>query len=156
MCACSFIVVFIAAASTLGTTWRPQALCDLFNSWKSMEDFMVAQMGRRMTAVDEKETSIKVLCAAIIIHLAAVNASMFSLVGEVPTSVVTTLKTTGWLELPVYMPSILWSLVFFPLELLTLWPPMLVAGICGCSIALGLGSLKVFTDEARLIIFYFI
>ena len=150
---CTCLISMVFSVGVYGLTYLSLPLCDVLNSWKSLELIFKLEFRRPMTIFDGKSTCLEVLLMATIVHLAGINASMFSIVGEVPTSVLPTLKSMGWFKLPDVIPSILWSIVFFPLELITLWPPMLVTGILAITFILALGAFKLIAKQARYVVF---
>ena len=110
---------------------------------------MLALTGKNIEELSNVPFCLKLILVTSIAHVAAFNAAAFSLVFEdLPVCVFPTFK---WLGLVPQnsLPSIVWQFGFFPLELLTLLPPMIATSFNYYVFILGVGMIKFYADELR-------
>ena len=149
MCACSFIVLFIPATAMIGITFLPRKFCSLLNCWPQMLNDVEEKIGKKKSVFDDKVVSLEVGCLVIVVYSAAINTACYSLVADIPNCVLPTLVNAGLVHTSPTLPKIVWRLLFLPLEILTLLPPMLVVGVTGMTIVISLGILNLHADVAR-------
>ena len=149
MCFCSLIVLFLSMVVDSGTSWMTRETLELFSSCESLRGNMLASNGKTIDELSNVPFCLKLILVTGIAHIAAFNAAAFSLVFEdLPVCVFPTFK---WLGLVPQnsLPSIFWQLAFFPLEVLTLLPPMIATAFNFYTFLLGLGMIKFYADELR-------
>ena len=152
MCGCSFIVLLLSICAATGSTWSRLEMKQLLNSWEPLRDSIEDSTGRRIDELSSTALCLKLIALTWLVHCAAMNAAAFSLVFEdLPVCVFPIAKRLGLIPENSPLPTILWQIGFYPLELLTLLPPMIVTALNGHTYVIGLGMLKLYADELRLV-----
>ena len=149
MCFCLCILLSIAISSASGTTWTTLESLDLLSSWESLRKNMLTSTGMRIDELSNVSFCLKWISVAWLVHISAFNGAAFSLIFEdMPASVFSTLKWFGLVPQNLLAPMF-WQIVFFPLEILTLLPPMVATAFNFYIFLAGMGMLRFCADELR-------
>ena len=154
MCFCSLLVLLIPciiAATT--TSWYPLETLHLLASCHSMGDSLYEVTGKCIQVHNSVSFCLKWISMAFLTHCAAMNAAAFSLVFDnLPVCVFPIVKWLGLIpNESSSLSPIFWQIGFYPLELLTLLPLMIVAAFIFHTFLLGMATLKFVADQIRLV-----
>ena len=153
MCLCSLIVLLLSTiAAATGSSWRTQEALDLLASFESLRKHMEESTGERIDLLSDVPFCLKCIAACWLAHCTAMNAAALSIVfDDLPVCVLPILKWLGLIP-QNSIPSIVWQIGFYPLEVLTLLPPMIAAAFTCYMFLLGMGVLKFYGDHLRYVV----
>ena len=146
MCLCSlFVLLLSTVAAGTGICWRPREALDLLASRESLRKHMQV----RIELVSDVRFCLKLIGACCLAHCAALNAAAFSVVfDDLPVCVLPILTWLGMIPEST-LPPIVWQIGFYPLEVLSLLPPMVAAAFICYMFLLGMGVLQSYGDHLR-------
>ena len=149
MCFGVSILLFLAIAAASGTTWTTWETLDMVSGCESLRQNMLTSTGKHIDQMSQVPYCLKWISVAGIAHISALVAAAFSLVFEdLPASVLRTFKVLGMLP-QTSLPTFIWQIAFFPLEVLVLVPPMIVTSFNFYIFLMGMGMLNSYADELR-------
>ena len=107
--------------------------------------------GERIELLSDVPFCLKWIAGVWLTHCAAMNAAAFSVVfDDLPVCVLPIFKWLGMIP-QSSLPSILWQIGFYPLEVLSLLPPMVAVAFNWYVLLLGLLLLKFYADHLRFV-----
>ena len=153
LCFCSTLVlVFPITIAITCTTCRPLATLHLLASCDSVADSLYACTIKRVHVLSNVPFCLKLIAVTWLVHCVASNAAAFSLVFEdLPVCVFPITKWLGLIPDNRSMSTMYWQIRFYPLELLTLLPLMIVTAFNVHTFFLGLAMLNVCADQTRYV-----
>ena len=122
-----------ATLSGVGTIWSIVELKDLLNSWEPLRERINETFGKQYKIVSSGSLCPKVVVFTWLCHSSAINAAALCLIYEdLPVCMLPTVKNLGLIPGNLtLLPAHLLPMAFYPLEVLTLLPPMMVTGNFG-------------------------
>lgn len=124
---------------------------DLMNSWAPLRRSINGLAGYQFDIFISVPLCLKLIALTWLVHCGAFNAAALSLVFEnLPVCVFPMIKNLGIIP-ENSLPISWWQIAFCPLELLTLWPPMIMAGYNFHTLVAGLEMLRYCADELRFV-----
>ena len=153
MCFCSMLILLMSLVFAIPcTTGHPRETMHLLSSCDSLGERLYECTGKRIQVFSSVPFCLKVMGVTWLAHCGAMNAAAFSLVFEdLPVCVFPIVKWLGLIPEESSLPTIYWQIAFYPLELLTLLPMMIVT-VFNCHMFLvGMAMLKFSADQIRFV-----
>ena len=149
MCAGSFSLSFFSMCGSLGSSWSSSQMRDLLNSMDYTVENMRRSTDEHIQVFSSIPTCLKLIAITWLSHCAALNAAAFSLVFDgLPISIIFMAQTMSLIPENV-LPIIFWQVAFYPLEVLTLYPPMCSTAFNGHTYVTGLRLLGLYAEQLR-------
>ena len=150
---CSMLVLILSITIAFtSTTGRPLETLHLLSSCDSLGETLYECTGQRMQVFSSVPFCLKVMGVTWLAHCVAINAAAFSLVFEdLPVCVFPIAKWLGLVPAESFLPTIYWQVAFYPIELLTLLPMLIVTALNVHPFPLGMTMLKICDDHIRLV-----
>lgn len=151
LCGSSFLVLLVAVSAACGSSRATVELKGLLNSFESVLRSIEEVTGERVELLSYTQLCLEIIAVPCGAVMAAVNAAAFSIVFEdLQVSVFPTFRRLGMIP-ETSLPTIVWQIGFFPLELLILVPPMCAAIFSGCAVRKCQTILQLFAGRLRLV-----
>ena len=151
MSACSTVALALGVTASSGTSVSTAEAKDLLNIFGTFSRTIHDSDERKLKVLDSVPLCLKLIAITFLTLCAALNAAAFCLVyDDLLVCVFPILKKLGFIP-ETSLPVILWQIAFYPVEVLTLLPPMLNTAFNGHILVTGLGMLRMHADELRLV-----
>ena len=149
MCAGSFSLSFFSICASSGSSWTPNQMRDLLNSWESTTGSIRSTTGERIEVFSSIPVCLKLMAITWLSLCCALNVAAFSLLfHDLPAGIFFITKSMSLIPENT-LPSIFWQVAFFPIELLAICPPMCSAAFNGQAFVVGLGLLGLYAEQLR-------
>ena len=149
MCASYFVLTTVSMAYACGTSLRISETLALLNLWQSLETSFHERCNYEIRPFKRLLCCLKIAGMSLLAYMAAFNASFFSLAFDgLPVCVHTVADRLGLVP-NIGIPSIVWRIFFYPLELLTLMPLMWLASLNGCVMIVSLEYFQMYLEYMR-------
>ena len=153
MCGCSFLVLLMGGSEAFGSSWKTLEMKVLLNSWKSLLRSIQDEAGEHADIFRNSQACLEITVGTCAALLTGVDAAAFSLViDDLPVSVFSTARRLGIIPETLLVPTVVWRVGFFPLELLISLPPMIVAAFNLHVVIVGQMVLQSSANNLRLVL----